>query len=242
MLGVILVPVLMLLWIRGKIRPETKNPINRFLIAAYQPFVHFVLRFRWLTILAAVLILAATVFPYTQLDKEFMPPLNEGDILYMPTAVPGISINEAVKILQIQDRMLRRFPEVERVFGKAGYADTATDPAPLSMVETVVKLKPTDQWRPGMTWEKLIAELNDIIETAIGGKTIATTVEGRERYPVNVRYARDYREDLDALKRVLVPAPMGGRESVEASERMDASTLSRSDAPTQIPISALADI
>src|SRR6266700_1012431 len=110
MLGVTLVPVLMLLWIRGKITPEAKNPINRFLIAAYQPFVHFVLRFRWLTIFAALLILAATIFPYAQLGKQFMPPLNEGDILYMPTAVPGISINEAVKILQIQDRMLRRFP------------------------------------------------------------------------------------------------------------------------------------
>src|SRR5438093_4081115 len=334
MLGVILVPVLMLLWIRGKIRPETKNPINRFLIAAYQPFVHFVLRFRWLTILAAVLILAATVFPYTQLDKEFMPPLNEGDILYMPAAVPGISINEAVKILQIQDRMLRRFPEVERVFGKAGYADTATDPAPLSMVETLVKLKPTDEWPPGMTWEKLIAEMNekiktpgmanifwmpiqtrtemlttgfrsilgikvfgpdlgkiqdigvqiekelsdfpgtrsafaerttggyfldftvnraaaarygltvgevnDVIETAIGGKTIATTVEGRERYPISVRYARDFREDLDALKRVLVALPMNLDRG--ASDRMNASTLSRSDAPAQIPIGMLADL
>src|SRR6266436_1588680 len=307
MLGVTLVPVLMLLWIRGKIRPETKNPVNRFLIAAYQPFVHFVLRFRWLTIFAALLILAVTVFPYSQLGKQFMPPLNEGDILYMPTAVPGISINEAVKILQIQNRMLRQFQEVERVFGKAGWADTATDPAPLSMVETVVKLKPPDQWRHGMTWEKLIAEMNekvktpgmanifwmpiqtrtemlttgfrsvlgikvfgpdlgtiqdvaiqiekaltdfpntrsvfaerttggyfldfdikrrqaarygftvgdvnDIIETAIGGKTIATTVEGRERYPVNVRYARDFREDLDALKRVLVPVPSSDRMS-----------------------------
>src|SRR5262249_1973177 len=147
-------------FIRGKITPEINNPINRFLIAAYQPFVHFVLRFRWLTIFAAVIVLAATVFPYKQLGRQFMPPLNEGDILYMPTAVPGISINEAVKILQIQDRMLRKFPEVERVFGKAGYAETATDPAPLSMVETVVKLKPTDQWRPGITWETLIAEMN----------------------------------------------------------------------------------
>src|SRR5258706_5617079 len=267
-----------------------------------------------------------------------MPPLNEGDILFMPTAVPGMTIAEATKVLQIQDRMLRQIPEVESVFGKAGQSETPTDPAPVSMFETVVKLKPTEQWRPGMTWEKLLAEMNekiktpgmanifwmpiqtrtemlttgfrtklgikvfgpdlatiqdlgvkienaltdfpntrsvfaerttggyfldftvngvaaarygltvgdvnDAIETAIGGKTIATTVEGRERYPISVRYARDFREDLDALKRVLVPVPASERMGVErgASERMDASTPSRSDAPTQIPISMLADI
>lgn len=337
LLGVTLVPVLMLMWIRGRITPEARNPVNRFLIWAYQPFVHFVLRFRWLTILLAVIILGATVFPYSQLGKEFMPPLNEGDILYMPTAVPGISIGEAVKVLQVQDRMLREFPEVERVFGKAGWAETATDPAPLSMIETVVMLKPPEQWREGMTWEKLIAEMNDkiktpgmanifwmpiqtrtemlttgfrsilgikvfgpdlgaiqnvgvqiekaladfpntrsafaerttggyfldfavkrkeaarygltvgdvndIIETAIGGKTIATTVEGRERYPINVRYARDFREDLDALKRVLVAAPMPGM-SVErgASERMSAGQGMSAPTTAQIPVGALADI
>src|SRR2546422_24188 len=373
-LGVTLVPVLMLLWIRGKITPEIKNPVNRFLIWAYQPFANFVLRFRWFTLVVGALLvvwvffpwrlvvterlqkwgassLAASsakyvdpLFPYQSLGKEFMPPLNEGDILYMPTAVPGISIGEATKILQIQDRMLRQFPEVENVFGKAGESETSTDPAPLSMIETVVKLKPPEQWRAGMTWEKLLAEMNekiktpgmanifwmpiqtrtemlttgfrsilgvkvfgpdlgviqdigveiekalsdfpntrsvfaerttggyfldftpnrevaarygltvgdvnDIVETAIGGKTIATTVEGRERYPINVRYARDFREDLDALKRVLVPVPMGERENGGASERasvgsgMNASTLQRSDASAiaQIPISMLADI
>ncbi len=319
LLGVTLVPVLMLLWIRGKITPEKKNPVNRFLIWAYRPFVNFVLRFRWLTLIVALLIMAATVYPFKKLGKEFMPPLNEGDILYMPTAVPGISIEEAVKILQIQDRMLRKFPEVERVFGKAGQSETPTDPAPLSMIETVVKLKPPEQWPAGMTWEKLLAEMNanvktpgmanifwmpiqtrtemlttgfrsilgikvfgpdlgtienigvqiekalsdfpntrsafaerttggyfldftpnrkvaarygltvgdvnDIVETAIGGKTIATTVEGRERYPINVRYARDFREDLNTLKRVLVPVPMAGDTP-----------------PAQIPISMLADI
>ncbi len=319
LLGVTLVPVLMLLWIRGRITPEKRNPVNRFLIWAYRPFVNFVLRFRWLALIVALLVMAVTVFPFKKLGKEFMPPLNEGDILYMPTAVPGISIEEAAKILQIQDRMLRKFPEVENVFGKAGQSETATDPAPLSMIETVVKLKPPEQWRPGMTWEKLIAEMNasvktpgmanifwmpiqtrtemlttgfrsilgikvfgpdlgaiqdvgvqiekalgdfpntrsafaerttggyfldftpnrkaaaryglttgdvnDIVETAIGGKTIATTVEGRERYPINVRYARDFREDLDALKRVLVPIPAAGGEP-----------------PAQIPISTVADI
>jgi Cu(I)/Ag(I) efflux system membrane protein CusA/SilA len=322
LLGVTLVPVLMLIFVRGKIAPEKRNPVNRLLIWAYRPFVNFVLRFRRLTLLAAILVMTATVYPFTKLGKEFMPPLNEGDILYMPTAVPGMAIGEAARILQIQDRMLREFPEVENVFGKAGQSETATDPAPLSMIETVVKLKPPEQWRPGMTWEKLIAEMNekvktpgmanifwmpiqtrtemlttgfrsilgvkvfgpdlaaiqdaavkiekvlsdlpktrsafaerttggyfldfsvnreaaarygitagdvnDVIQTAIGGETIATTVEGRERYPVNVRYARDFREDLDALKRVLVPVPMNPQDAAAPQ--------------AQIPISILADI
>ncbi len=326
LLSVTLVPVLMVLLVRGKITPEIKNPINRFLIWIYQPFVHFVLRFRWLVIMAALVVLGVTAFPFLKLGKEFMPPLNEGDILFMPTAVPGMAIGEATKILQIQDRMLREFPEVETVFGKAGSADSSTDPAPISMFETMVKLKPPEQWRPGMTWEKLQAEMNDklktpgmanifwmpiqtrtemlttgfrsklgikvfgpdlegiekvavqietaladfpdtrsafaerttggyfldfnvnrqaaarygltvgdvndVIETAIGGKTIATTVEGRERYPINVRYARDFREDLDALKRVLVAAPMNQRPTESG---MEPSTLN-------VPISMLADI
>jgi Cu(I)/Ag(I) efflux system membrane protein CusA/SilA len=319
LLGLTLVPALMVIFIRGKITPEKKNPMNRFLIWAYQPFVHFVLRFRWLTLATALLLMLATVYPFRKLGKEFMPPLNEGDILYMPTAVQGISIDEAARIIQIQDRMLRQFPEVETVFGKAGQADTPTDPAPLSMVETVVQFKPPERWPPGMTWEKLLAEMNakvktpgmanifwmpiqtrtemlttgfrsilgikvfgpdlatvealgvqiekalrdfpktrsvfaeratggyfldftpnrktaarygltvgdvnNIVETAIGGKTIAATVEGRERYPINVRYARDFRSDLDQLKRVLVPLPMGTGE-----------------ARAQIPMSMLADI
>jgi len=335
LLGATLVPVLMVLFIRGRITPEIKNPVNRLLIWAYQPFVHLVLRFRWLTLLAALAVLVVTIYPFQRLGKEFMPPLNEGDILYMPTAVPGIAIGEATKILQIQDRMLRQFPEVESVFGKVGQSETPTDPAPLSMAETVVKLKPPEQWRRGMTWEKLIAEMNekvktpgmanifwmpiqtrtemlttgfrsilgikvfgpdlgaiqelgvqieraltdfpdtrsvfaerttggyfldftpnreaaarygltvgevnDIVETAIGGKTIATTVEGRERYPISVRYARNFREDLDALKRVLVPVGMA-RRSGGASERVSGSSSSRSDALAQVPISMLADV
>jgi Cu(I)/Ag(I) efflux system membrane protein CusA/SilA len=314
LLGVTLVPVLMTLLIRGRITPERKNPVNRALIWAYRPVVNFVLRFRWLTLLAALALLAATVIPFRRLGSEFMPPLNEGTLLYMPTAVPGMSVGEATRILQIQDRQLHKIPEVERVFGKAGQAETATDPAPPSMFETVVSLKPPDQWRPGMTWDKIVAEMNakvktpgmanifwmpiqtrtemlttgfrsvlgikvfgpdlagiqnvaiqieravsglpktrsvfaerttggyfldftinreaaaryglrvddvnDVIESAIGGKTVTTTVEGRERYPVSVRYARDFREDLDALKRVLVATPTGA----------------------QVPISMLADI
>ena len=165
-----LVPVLMLWFIRGRITPEIKNPINRLLIWIYQPFANLVLRFRWLTVLAALVILGTTIFPYLKLGKEFMPPLNEGTLLYMPTAVPGISINEAVKVLQVQDRMLRQFPEVESVFGKAGYAETSTDPAPLSMVETVVQLKPIEQWRPGMT-----VEPKDVPMLAEPGRTTASS-------------------------------------------------------------------
>ena len=148
LLGVTLVPVLMTLLIRGKIRPEARNPINRFLIWAYRPLVNFVLRYRWPTLIAAAVILAITIIPFRKLGSEFMPPLNEGTMLYMPTAVPGMSITEATKILQIQDRMLLKVPEVTRVFGKAGQAETPTDPAPLSMFETVLTLKPPEQWRP----------------------------------------------------------------------------------------------
>jgi Cu(I)/Ag(I) efflux system membrane protein CusA/SilA len=346
LLGVTLVPVLMVWLIRGRITPESRNPVNRLLIWLYQPFVRFVLRFRWLTILAALLMMAATAFPFLRLGKEFMPPLNEGDILYMPTAVPGMSITEATRLLQIQDRLLRAIPEVESVFGKAGQAETSTDPAPLSMFETVIKLRPADQWRRGMTWEKILAEMNqiktpgmanifwmpiqtrtemlttgfrsvlgikvfgpdlgkiqevgeklekvladlpntrsvfaerttggyflditpnreaasrygltvgdvnDIVETAIGGKTISTTVEGRERYPINVRYARDFRQDLDALKRVLVAMPMRSDEPVNrgagvsgAGARSGSPAPRLSDsfptAPAQIPIGLIADI
>jgi copper/silver efflux system protein len=312
--GVTLVPVLMVWLIRGKITPEIKNPLNRFLIWLYQPFVNFVLRFRWLTIGVSLLVLALTWIPFSRLGTEFMPPLNEGTLLYMPTAIPGMSMTEATKILQIQDRILRTFPEVESVFGKAGQADTSTDPAPLSMFETVVQLKPPEQWPAGVTWDKLIAQLNEasktpgmaqifwmpiqtrtemlttgfrsvlgikvfgpdlkgiedvavqiekaladfpntrsafaerttggyfldfsvnrqvaaryglrvedvnqIVETAVGGNTIGMTVEGRERYPISVRYSRDFRNDLESLKRILVSTPTGA----------------------QVPVSLLADI
>src|SRR6516164_5594198 len=164
-LGITLVPVLMRRLIRGKITPEIRNPLNRFLIWLYRPFVNFVLRFRWLTILLSLLVLGLTWIPYSRLGTEFMPPLNEGTLLYMPTAIPGMSMAEATKILQIQDRILRRFPEVESVFGKAGEADTATDPAPLSMFETVVQLKPPEQWPSGMTWQKLTAQMSEATRT-----------------------------------------------------------------------------
>jgi Cu(I)/Ag(I) efflux system membrane protein CusA/SilA len=324
-LGVTLVPVLMLLCIRGKMTPERRNPVNRLLTWAYRPCVEWVLRFPRVALMAALIVMVVTIYPVRKLGKEFMPPLNEGDLLFMPTAMPGISIEEATRILQIQDRILRQFPEVESVFGKAGQAETATDPAPLSMFETVVKLKPPGDWRKGMTWEKLLAEMNakvktpgmatifwmpiqtrtemlttgfrsklgikvfgpdlesiaelggqieralsdfpntrsafaerttggyfldvmpnreaaarygltvgdvnEAVETAIGGKTVTMTVEGRERYPVSVRYARDFRDNIDAIKHVLVPAPLTQKTDGAAS-----------DGPVQIPLSMLADV
>ena len=160
LLSVTLTPVLMTLLIRGKITPESRNPVNRFLIWVYGPVVNWVLRHRRITLGCAALLLAATVFPYLRLGKEFMPPLNEGTLLYMPTAAPGMSLTEATRVLQIMDREIKQIPEVARVFGKAGQADTATDPAPVSMFETVVSFKPPAQWRAGMTWDKLVAEMN----------------------------------------------------------------------------------
>jgi Cu(I)/Ag(I) efflux system membrane protein CusA/SilA len=157
-LSITLAPVLMVLLIRGRVRPETRNPMNRLLIALYTPVVKGVLRFRKTTIALAILALILTYPAFARLGSEFMPPLNEGMIFYMPTTLPGISITQASRLLQIQDRMLKTFPEVEWVFGKAGRAETATDPAPFSMGETTVMLKP--QSAPGMTWEKLVDEMD----------------------------------------------------------------------------------
>jgi Cu(I)/Ag(I) efflux system membrane protein CusA/SilA len=304
-LSVTLVPVLMVLLIRGKVRPEAKNPLNRWLIALYRPILSGALRVRWVTLGLAVAAMAVTVPTFSRLGAEFMPPLNEGTILYMPTTVPGLSIPEATKVLQVQDQLLTTFPEVERVFGKMGKAPTATDPAFVGMAEITVTLKPEAQWRSGMTWDRLLDEmdaklripgfpniwwmpiqtrtemistgvrspvgikvlgpdlktierigleiervlatvpgtksafaerLNEgyyldlivnrreaarygltvgdvqaVITSAIGGETVTTTVEGRERYPVNVRYKRELRDDPDRLKRVLIPTPTGAQ-------------------------------
>jgi Cu(I)/Ag(I) efflux system membrane protein CusA/SilA len=304
-LSVTLTPALAALFVRGRIRREDDNPINRWLVRAYEPVVRFVVRRRGSVIFVALLLLAASVPPFLRLGSEFMPPLNEGSLLYMPTAPPGLSITEAGRILQQMDRELKEFPEVEHVFGKIGRANTATDPAPLSMVETVITLKPREAWRPGVTWEGLIQEMdrklrfpgmpnlfwmpiqtrtemlatglrsqlgvkvfgddlavieqtavaiervlaqlpgtrsavaervtggfyldfdvnrdaaaryglsvrdvNEIVESAIGGMDVSQTVEGRARYPIQVRYARDFREDLDALSRILVATPGGAQ-------------------------------
>ncbi|MES0873971.1 efflux RND transporter permease subunit [Sinimarinibacterium thermocellulolyticum] len=163
-LSVTLVPVLMTLFIRGRIRSERDNPINRILIAAYRPLVDRVLHHPGATLLVAALLLVASAWPLTRLGTEFMPALDEGDLLYMPTALPGLSAGKAAELLQQTDRIIAAFPEVDRVFGKIGRAETATDPAPLEMIETTIRLKPRTQWRAGMTTEKLIAELDAALQ------------------------------------------------------------------------------
>lgn len=304
-LSITLVPVLMILFVRGHIVPEKKNPINRALIWIYRPIIKAVLKAKTLTILLALAVLAASVWPAGQLGSEFMPNLNEGTLLYMPATLPGISITKAAELLQTQDRIIKSFPEVASVFGKAGRASTSTDPAPTEMFETVINLKPKAEWRPGVTIESLTAEmdkalqfpgvsnawtmpikaridmlatgirtpvgikvlgkdlseldqvakqietvvrnvpgttsayaerviggyyldivpdrdalarygllvgnLQDTIAMALGGETVTTTVEGRERYTVNVRYPRDFRDNPEAIARdVLVSLPAGG--------------------------------
>jgi Cu(I)/Ag(I) efflux system membrane protein CusA/SilA len=303
LLSVTIVPVLMGYMIRGKIRPEGKNPVNRFLIWIYHPVIKLVLKAKILVVLLAVVVLVVTYLPWKRIGSEFMPPLNEGDLLYMPTTLPGISITKAKELLQQTDRIIATFPEVQQVFGKIGRAETATDPAPLSMIETTIMLKPESKWREGMTIEKLIDELDkaiqfpgltnawtmpiktridmlstgiktpvgiklmgedlqvlsnlgeeieavmrqvpgtlsvyservtggnyldfhikrkeaarfgltvgdvqDIIITAIGGMNITQTVEGLERYPVNLRYGSELRDTPEKLRRILVPTPMG---------------------------------
>jgi copper/silver efflux system protein len=163
-LSVTLIPVLMGYWIRGRIPDEQRNPLTRGLITVYQPALNWVLRWPKLTLVISGLVLATTVWPLMRLGGEFLPPLDEGDLLYMPTALPGLSAQKASELLQLSDRMIKTVPEVERVFGKAGRAETATDPAPLEMFETTVQLKPRSQWRPGMTPEKLVEELDRTVK------------------------------------------------------------------------------
>ena len=163
-LSITLVPVLMLLFIRGHIPPEHKNPIVRFLIWAYRPVIQWVMRWKKLVLVAAVVVLGVTAYPAMKLGSEFMPVLNEGTLLYMPSSLPSMSVTKAGELLQTQDKILKTFPEVESVFGKAGRAMTATDPAPLEMFETVINLKPESEWRPGMTIDKLIAEMDQAVQ------------------------------------------------------------------------------
>ena len=334
LLAITIVPVLMSFFVRGKIRPESENPVSRFLIWIYRPVIDWVLKNRIWTVVLSGVVLFLTVFPFRELvvsrfadqpqsltykalvkleplfpmekiGSEFMPPLYEGDLLYMPTTLPGISITKARELLQQTDKIIRTFPEVHHVFGKIGRAETATDPAPLSMIETTIMLKPESEWREGMTPQKLIRELNsavkfpgltnawtmpiktridmlstgiktpvgikvvgdnletlqalgkqiedvvrelpgtlsafaervaggnyldfeidraaaarygltvgdvqDVIMSALGGMNITYTVEGLERYPVNLRYGRELRDNLPALRRVLVPTPAGAQ-------------------------------
>ena len=334
-LAVTLTPVLMTLFIRGKIRTEDRNPISIVLRKLYEPVAAVSLRFRKSVIVLALLIMAITAYPFMKLGSEFMPPLYEGTLFYMPVTVPAAGITEVSKLLQLQDQLLKKFPEVAQVFGKAGRAETATDPAPLEMFETVINLKPEAQWRPGMTVETLKNEMNDalsipgvansftmpikartdmlstgirtpvgikvlgpnldelerlgkeietavkdipgtrsayaervttgyfldfnirrteiaryglsvddvqeIVQTAVGGMNLTTTVEGRQRYSVNVRYARELRNDVEKLKRVLVPVKMGAQSS---GGGMGAGAPSAGSARPllQVPIGQLADI
>ncbi|MGH8403271.1 MAG: efflux RND transporter permease subunit, partial [Gammaproteobacteria bacterium] len=159
-LAVTLVPVLMGYFVRGRLRPEQSNPLNRWLIAAYQPVIHWVEQAPWLTIGIAAVLVIVTLWPASRLGSEFMPPLNEGTLLYMPSLLPGLSIGKAQQLLEQTDRIIKTMPEVATVFGKAGKADTATDPAPLSMFESTITFKPQSEWRPGMSMEKIKDELN----------------------------------------------------------------------------------
>ena len=351
-LAITLTPVLMTLFIRGRIKPEGKNPIIHFLGRLYKPRVAFSLRYSK-TIIAVSLIIVLitgvifilpmfdiTVFPSLKLGTEFMPPLNEGSLFYMPVTVPGVSVSEAAKLLQIQDRLLMGIPEVAQVFGKAGRAETATDPAPLEMFETVVNLKPESEWREGMDMVKLKNEINDALsipgvsnsitmpikaridmnatgmktnvgvkvigphlseierisrevedavknipgtrsayaervttgyfldikprreaiaryslsmedvldmaEAAIGGMNVTVTVEGRERYTVNIRYPRELRNDVEKIKRILVPVMrQGAKGKGQGEEGMGSGKGEWPFAPTsnpQIPLGELAEI
>ncbi len=304
-LAITLVPVLMGFMIRGKIMPEHRNPVNRFLVWVYHPVIKLVLKMKLVVVLLAVVALAAAWIPYKRMGSEFMPPLNEGDLLYMPTTLPGISITKAKELLQQTDRIIKSFWEVDNVTGKVGRAESATDPAPLSMLETIITLKPEAHWREGMTMGKLIDELDkaiqfpgltnawtmpiktridmlstgiktpvglklmgddlqilteigekveavirgvpgtasvyaervtggnfidfdinrseaarygltvgdvqDIIMMAVGGMNITSTVEGLERYPVNLRYGTELRDTPEKLKRILIPTPTGAQ-------------------------------
>ncbi len=315
LLAITLVPVLMGYFIRGHIMPEAKNPVNRALHWLHAPTLQLAINWRWPVVIAAGVLLAVTWIPLSQLGSEFMPPLDEGDILYMPTTYPGVSITKAKEILQQTDKIIKTFPEVLSVFGKVGRADTATDPAPLAMIETTIRLKPKEQWPdPSKSTKQLMAEMDaaikfpglanawtmpiktridmlstgiktpigikvsgpdlnvletvandieqamkqlpdtlsafadkaaggyyldfdinreeaarygltvgdvqDVIATAIGGMNVTQTVEGLERYPVNVRYPRELRDNLSQLKEVLIPTPTG----------------------TQIPLALVADL
>src|SRR5450432_916281 len=324
LLSVTLVPALMVVCVRGRIIPEHKNPINRLLIWIYRPVINLVMRAKVLVIVLSLVVLGVTVWPARRLGTEFMPSLNEGTLLYMPTTLPGISVTKAGELMQMQDRIIRSFPEVASVYGKAGRASTATDPAPSEMFETIINLKPKAQWRPGVTVESLTAEMDralqfpgvsnawtqpikaridmlstgirtpigvkvigtdlveidrlakqieqvlktvpgtssayaergiggyylditpdraalarygimvqdvqDVIGTALGGQTVTTTVEGRQRFGVNMRYPRDLRSDTQSIIReILVPMPGGG-----AVPLGEVATVAPSRGPTSI--------
>ena len=208
LLSVTLVPVLMILFVRGRILPERKNPVNRALIWLYRPIIDAVLRYRKLTIILAVAALAVSIYPVTRIGSEFMPTLNEGTLLYMPVSLPSMSITKAGELIQLQDKIIKSFPEVESVFGKAGRAGTATDPAPIEMFETIINLKPEDTWRAGMTIDKLIADMNQALQFPGVSNAWTMPIKARIdmlstgiRTPVGVKvYGNDLTE-IDRLSR-----------------------------------------
>jgi copper/silver efflux system protein len=206
LLSVTLVPVLMLFFVRGRIPPEARNPVNRLLIWLYRPIIAWVLNHKGLTLVAALLAMAATVFPARELGSEFMPTLNEGTLMYMPAALPGMAASEAGRLLATTDRIIKTFPEVESVYGKAGRANTATDPAPLEMFETVVNLKPQSEWRPGMTVDKLVAEMDAALKFPGLANSWTMPIKARIdmlstgiRTPVGVKV---FGKDLETLEKV----------------------------------------
>ena len=206
LLSVTVVPVLMLFFVRGRILPETRNPVNRVLIALYRPVIATVMRFKLATLLLALAALALTLVPARQIGSEFMPTLNEGTLFYMPAALPGMSVTEAGRLLATTNRIIKTFPEVESVYGKAGRANTATDPAPLEMFETVINLKPQDQWRPGMTTDQLIAEMDAALKFPGLANSWTMPIKARIdmlstgiRTPVGVKV---FGNDLETLEKV----------------------------------------
>jgi len=305
LLSITLVPVLITLLVRGRIRPENENPVNRAAMAVYRPAIEVSLRHPWTVVAASFLLMLATAWPLSHLGSEFMPELDEGDLMYMPTTLPGVSADTVRALLQQTDRLIKSVPEVQSVFGKAGRAETATDPAPFEMLETTIQLRPRTEWRPGMTPERLKEELNrvvqvpglantwvppiktridmlatgiktpvgikitgpdlaviervgldieraldgvpgtasvyaeraatgryidvdihrvdaaryglniadvqEVVETAIGGMTLAYTVEGLERYPINLRYPQDWRNSMERLRQLPIVAPTGAQ-------------------------------
>jgi Cu(I)/Ag(I) efflux system membrane protein CusA/SilA len=205
-LSVTLVPVLMLLFIRGKIMPEAKNPVNRVLIWVYRPIIATVMRWKKMTIVLAVIALAVSVYPASRLGSEFMPTLNEGTLLYMPASLPGMSITKAAELMQTQDKIIKSFPEVESVFGKAGRANTATDPAPTEMFETVINLKPQAEWRPGMTTDKLISEMDKALQFPGVANAWTMPIKARTdmlstgiRTPIGIKV---FGKDLDEMEKL----------------------------------------
>ena len=184
-LAITLVPVLMGYFVRGKVISEQKNPFNRMLIAIYMPALNLVLRFPKMTLLLAIVITVVGFWPANKLGSEFMPPLQEGDLMYMPVTYPGISIGKARQILQQTDKMIRQLPEVKTVFGKMGRAETATDPAPLTMIETVIQFKPQSEWRDGMTYDKLKQELDRIVQMPGMNNAWVMPIKNSHRYALH---------------------------------------------------------